>query len=425
MSSNTPRIAILGAGPAGLTLASLLTHHSIPYTLFDLHPPPTNTSPSSPLVPSGSLDLHTESGLLALENCGLLDKFQALNRAGSEECILTDKSGEVKYSHDGRGGQRPEIARNDLIHLLISSIPEQSVKWNHKLLSCHSLEEGNSGRFQLLFSHLPNTVDRKAFEKEEVFDFVIGADGAWSKTRLLLTNEKPHFSTVSGITLTIPSISTAYPELAAMIGNGSFYASGDQKAVIVQRGSLDSARVYCMLSAPSESYLMTSGLSSLTSFPARLKKVLLETDGLFANWGEGTKSLIAAGCDSGVQITANPLFMLPINFSWQHVSGATVIGDAAHLMTPFAGEGVNCAMLDALKLSRALVSTVKGGVAVEDVDEQLKIYERAMWKRMKPVSQETWDNLQVIFAEDAPDGFVRVMQSHGEPSEDDGGEYRA
>jgi len=418
MSSKTPRIAIIGAGPAGLTLASLLAHNSIPCTLFDLRPPPTNTSPTSPLVPSGSLDLHAESGLLALEKCGLLDKFEALNRAGSEECIITDKSGEVKYSDDGQGGQRPEIARNDLTHLLLSSIPEQDVKWNHKLLLCDK-SEGNGGRFRLLFSLLPDSENGEAIEKEEDFDVVIGSDGAWSRTRLLLTNEKPHFSTVSCITLTIPSVSTTYPQLAAIIGSGSFYAPSDRKAVIAQRGSLDSARIYVMLSAPSESYLVTSSLSSATTLPSRLKKMLLENEGLFAHWGEGIKSLLAAGCDSVVEISANPLFMFPIDFSWQHVPGATVIGDAAHLMTPFAGEGVNCAMLDAFELSRGLVSAVKSGGAVEDVDEQLEMFENAMWKRMKPVSQETWDNLQVIFAEDAPGGFVRVMESYGLPPEEE------
>jgi 2-polyprenyl-6-methoxyphenol hydroxylase-like FAD-dependent oxidoreductase len=174
-----------------------------------------------------------------------------------------------------------------------------------------------------------------------------------------------------------------------------------------------------MLSAPSESYLVTSGLSSATILPSRLKKMLLENEGLFAHWGEGIKSLLAAGCDSGVEISANPLFMLPIDFSWQHVSGATVIGDAAHLMTPFASEGVNCAMLDAFELSTRLVSAVKSGGAVETVDEQLEMFENAMWKRMKPVSQEPWNNLQVIFAEDAPGEFVRVMESHGPPPEEE------
>ncbi|KAE9364343.1 FAD/NAD(P)-binding domain-containing protein [Stipitochalara longipes BDJ] len=411
MSPNNLRIAILGAGPAGLTLASLLTHASVPYTLYDLRAPPTATSATSPLVPSGSLDLHADSGLLALSSCGLADKFKALEREGSEECILTNKNGDVKWRDDGMGGQRPEIARNDLTALLQSSIPASQIKWNHKLLSVSRVPAATSGRFKLSFS------TGEGEEKEEVTDIVIGADGAWSKTRLLVTNEKPHFSSVSCITLTIPQISR-YPDLAAIIGQGSFYASGEKKAVIAQRGSLGSARIYAMLSSSSESYLEISGLEEAAKEPEEIKKMLLSSEGLFASWGQGIKDLLATGCDAGTEfeITAKPLYMLPVGFRWDHVDGVTVIGDAAHLMTPFAGEGVNCGMLDALELSRGLVDGLSKGV--DAVDMNLRTFEQNMWQRMTGAAQETLDNLEVIFAEDAPDGFVKVMESHGPPPEE-------
>jgi 2-polyprenyl-6-methoxyphenol hydroxylase-like FAD-dependent oxidoreductase len=127
----SPRIATLGAGPAGLTLASLLTLSHIPYTVYDLR-----TSPStSPDIPSGSLDLHASSGLLALSHCGLLPKFQALKSDCSEDFIIADKIGNVHWRDDGMEASRPEVARNDLTSLLLSSIPGERIKWGYKVLS--------------------------------------------------------------------------------------------------------------------------------------------------------------------------------------------------------------------------------------------------------------------------------------------------
>lgn len=90
-----PLVAIIGAGPAGLTLACLLQQADIYYNVFDLRPAPSSASAS---VPSGSLDLHTESGQRALQEAGLHDEFLKLARPGGEDMIIVDKAGHIFYS---------------------------------------------------------------------------------------------------------------------------------------------------------------------------------------------------------------------------------------------------------------------------------------------------------------------------------------
>ena len=190
---------------------------------------------------------------------------------------------------------------------------------------------------------------------------------------------------------------------------------------MVQRGSLESARIYVMISSPPssstpEAWLSDSGLDRMSA--EELKNELLASPELFESWGSELKQLIATGCDAESEslgqdgrIDMRPLYMLPPGHTWTHVPGLTLLGDAAHLMTPFAGEGVNAAMLDALELSRAITRGL-------ELDEAAKEYEVGMFPRAKEIMEETWQNLGMIFAEDSPREFVKMMESHGPPAED-------
>ncbi|RDW88288.1 hypothetical protein BP6252_00320 [Coleophoma cylindrospora] len=387
-----PRVAIIGAGPGGLTLASLLQRSNLEYTVFELRP-----KPNGPAGPSGSLDLHPDSGLLAIEACGLTPEFGRLSIDCSEDLILADKHGRVQHTDEG-SGERPEVSRSDLSALLLSSVPEDKIHWEHKLVEVTPVPE--SGKWNLVFQSGPS----------QQFDLVIGADGAWSKVRARITDVQPHYSSVNCITLTIPHLSTKYPSLATLVGKGSYQACGDKKAIISQRGSQDSARIYLMLRDESESYLSTEGLTNPDR--AALKDRLLTST--FADWSPILKSLVATACDEDIEptVSSKPLYMLPVGQTWSNVPGLTLLGDAAHLMTPFAGEGVNAAMLDAVELAKCIISGIE-----RSETPSVQKYEKDMFERANEKSEETWRNLGIIFAEDAPKTFVELMKSYGPPPE--------
>jgi 2-polyprenyl-6-methoxyphenol hydroxylase-like FAD-dependent oxidoreductase len=113
-----PTVAIIGAGPGGLLLARYLQLHSIPCTIYE-----RETSRSA-RTQGGSLDLHEESGQLALKEAGLLEKFLEFARKEGEQMRILDGKGKVWLDHgveDDRhgdhdqdnheGGGRPEIDR--------------------------------------------------------------------------------------------------------------------------------------------------------------------------------------------------------------------------------------------------------------------------------------------------------------------------
>lgn len=399
-TTSSPSIAIIGSGPGGLTLACLLQSSSIPFTLFDLRASP---SPSAINFPSGSLDLHVESGLRALKSCGLYEAFLRHTRDDAESTRIADKAGEVHYKDEGNPYEkRPEIDRSRLNHLLLENINPDVIKWGHKLRSIKPSEE-ERGSWTLDFSgYSPLT-----------FDFVIGADGAWSKVREALTTQKPSYSGISAITLTVPNVDIAAPNVSSTVGRGNLFVCSDGKALMSQRGGLegDYIRTYCMLSAPSESFLGEEGF--LSRSVEEVKSALVTDERFYGDWSDDMKAIItSSSSDLKYFEKPKPLYQLPMGFKWESKPGLTLLGDAAHLMTPFAGEGVNAAMLDAHELFSCIMTAVKWG-RWEVVTRK---YEASMFKRAKETAEMTLEGKQLIFAEDAPAGFVQLMESHGPPA---------
>lgn len=340
------RIAIVGAGPAGLTLGVLLHKHGIPFTIFELRQEPTE---EELLKPAGSLDLDEESGIAAIKECGLFEEFAAFTGDCTEADRVCNMSGDLVYADEGETGNRPEIARPKIIRLLLSNLPASSIKWGHKLMSVKASALSDPPKTDLDFGE----------HGKETFDLVIGADGAWSRVRAFLTEEKPHYAGMHIITLDIRQIASKHPRLADWIGTGSLQCLGNRHGICTQRSIQGSARVYIFLSVKDENFATTSGLNKKTA--AQAKAQLLCDDSLFKLWGSIVKELVAAACDDesiynpGQTIDIKPLYTLPVRYTWEHRSGATLVGDAAHLMNPPAGQGVNLAMKDSLLLAQAII----------------------------------------------------------------------
>ena len=164
-------IAILGAGPAGLTLAGLLHCANIKYTVFEKD---ESASWAFGRSGSGTLDLHTGTGLLALEQLGLMEQFNSLARH-KVPFRIADAQGTIYLDLEGEdNNDKPEIDRRDLRTLLLDAVPMESVRWGSKVRGVQRTQDG------AMAVHLADG------NVESGFRLVVGADGHWSKARALV-----------------------------------------------------------------------------------------------------------------------------------------------------------------------------------------------------------------------------------------------
>src|SRR5271170_1105197 len=211
------QIAIVGAGPGGLTLARILHLHSIPATVFAREAFPTARSQG------GSLDMHADTGQFAIQSAGLATEFKRIARYEDQEARIYDKHGTLRFLDvDTSAKDRPEVDRGHLRQMLLESLPPGVVQWNHELSTA---TQNDDGTFELVFRN----GSRKSF------DLVVGADGAWSRIRPLVSTARPIYSGVMFVELGIDDVDARYPELAQLVGRGMMFALGDSKTLMGHR----------------------------------------------------------------------------------------------------------------------------------------------------------------------------------------------
>lgn len=363
----TPKIAIIGAGPGGCILARLLHVHDISCTIFEGEQSIDYRSQG------GTLDLRTNTGLAALKEAGLWDEFQKHARYDGESLLVTDKAlttwfrrSPGKPDQKNKLGEAPEIDRSDLRKMLMESVPQDSVRWGMKLSHVEETDEGHD----LHFSN--GSVERG-------FDLIVGCDGAFSKTRNLLTTEKVFYTGIGGWTMQIPNAEETAPDVYNRVNRGSLFAYSDLKSIVAQQ--LSSGNLWISAYGPyKEDYTSTCGFDAndTGSVKAHLRESLRD-------W---RPELLDAIEKAEGDVSWRSLYMLPVGFTWPHRKGVTLLGDAAHLMTPFSGIGVNTAFQDAMILAKQITDFAKSP-ATSSLDEHINAYEKEMYVHAHKAQRHT------------------------------------
>lgn len=353
------RIAIVGAGPGGLTLARILYRHGIVASVFERERDPLERPQG------GTLDLHIESGQLALQRAGLEDAFKRIARYEDQGSRLMDHHGDLLFEDPNPdAGDRPEVDRTALRQALLDSLPQGCVNWGAGI---HEVRPVGDGRWTL--HQGPVTYGP--------FDLVVGADGAWSKVRPLLSTYQPQYSGLTFIEFGIDDVDRQHPHLAKLVGRGKLEVAGEAKSIMVQRNANAHLRGYAIFRVPPDWAADHLSLSALRA--------------QFKGWHPQVLALFDAANET---VLARPIYALPVGHRWSHRQGLTLIGDAAHLMSPFGGEGVNAAMLDAAELAQHLLEAPDCSTAVQ-------AYENHMFERVIPAAQGSAEGAAIQLSHDS------------------------
>ncbi|TKA61611.1 hypothetical protein B0A55_11219 [Friedmanniomyces simplex] len=395
MGATVPPIAILGAGPSGLLLARILTLHFIPYTIFERDASPTSISQWG-----GTLDIHYDSGQVALAEAGLLDEFKRVARYDAQTTKIADRHANVVLDiGEVQGGKRPEIDRRDLRDLLLKSVPGEHIRWGSKVAK---VEREDHGTMAVLLADRGKAVGG--------FKLVVGADGAWSKARNLVTPAKPVYA---GNTFFTTSVSTSNPyhaAVASLVGPG-MYLVCDSGHQIIAQGLADGSYQINISLPVTEGWMTSSTGAALIADPQALRDFLLQ---FYADWAPTATDLIRK---SDGAFRPWPLYALPFEtLDWKTVPGLTLVGDAAHLEMP-DGEGVNRALTDGVSLARRIVAHYCAPDGEDhrdgDLDAAVREYEAEMLPRCRRDMEKNKTEVKLLWSPDAPKGFVEaVMGGH-------------
>ncbi len=332
------------------------------------------------------LDIHDYNGQLAVEAAGLMEEFGGLVLEGRQAMWILEPNGNVVFEKaDDVMGGRPEVQRGDLRQLLLDSLPEGIVRWGCKVGGVRALGDG---RHEVSFVG-GGTVTASV---------LVGADGAWSRVRPLLTTATPEYSGSSLVEMYLFEADTRHPAAARVVGGGSLMVPASGNEIHAHREKGDTLHTYVVLDRPLDWF----DAIDFTDVAAATGRLAREFDG----WAPELTALIT---ESDTAPVLRPLYALPVGLRWDRVPGVTLLGDAAHHAIA-NGEGANLAMLDGAELGKALAAHPG------DLEAALAEYESAMFTRTTETLTGTGILMESLFGGDAPEQLADMFTAQQQPS---------
>ena len=341
---NLPNVAIIGGGIGGVALAVACLHRGIPFTIyerdnnFDARSQGyglTLQQASKAIEGFGIFSL--EKGVISTRHLVHTTEGKVIGEWGIRKWLQSDRKTTAKRTNI-------HIARQSLRLALLEQLGgSKMVHWGHQLVDFNECEDKS---IALNFQVNGKMKTTKA-------DLVVGADGIRSVVRKLLIGEE--------IT------PLRYLDCIVILGICPLNAIEN-----VTSDLLDSATVFQTANGNERIYIMPYDSDSIMwqlSFPMPEKKAIaLSTKGAKAlkeeacrrtQWHDPIPQILAATLET--QISGYPVYDRELLKSELLEKGnqVTLIGDAAHPMSPFKGQGANQALLDALALARGILKNCK------------------------------------------------------------------